>query len=363
MVMKKCRRRCSGKIISRRDFLKGSALLGAGLMVGFDPKLENDIEHVTDEPPRIVRAYSPDATFWDYESEYYFDYVSQDVVDDMVLQGALELTERDLSRIMEKYSPGDTWAIKINCNNMADDSNEIDATAPVIIGVLRLLIEHLEVPPADIYVYDTSRSIPDSRIRNRIPYEINYIEKGDPLTRPDPTNPIRFRFISNQYLPYVVSQSQHLINIPLFKDHSQVLATLGFKNHFGTTRPSPSNLHFPIHFNLSDLNANAHIRDKTRLTVADALFGVWNGGPSGQPMQWETLPGGPTPNSIFMGFDPVALESVMVDYLIVEQKYHGVPVQSHYYLHDAMRHHKLGIHENKDENGNYRFIDYLEIEI
>ncbi len=361
--MKKQRLRWRGKKISRRDFLKGWALLSTGFLTGVDSKLESSIEKVFSKRPKIVRAYSPDATYWDYESEYYFDYVNQDVVNEMVLQGTLALVKGDLSGITEWYDPGDKWAIKINCNNYADDSNEIDATAPVIIGVLRVLIEYLGVPPSNVYVYDASRPIPYFRIRDRIPYEINYVERGDPLAEADPISPITFRRISTQYLPYVVSRSQHLINIPLFKDHSLVLSTLAFKNHFGTTRPGPSYLHYPIHYNLSDLNANTHIRRKTRLIVGDALFGVWDGGPHGWPMQWETFPGGPTPNNLFIGFDPVAHESVMVDYLIAEQKYHGVPLLSHYYLHDAMKYHKLGVHEHRNESGKYRYIDYDEVEI
>nr|NIM99636.1 DUF362 domain-containing protein [candidate division Zixibacteria bacterium] len=265
--------------------------------------------------------------------------------------------------ITQPYNPGDKWAVKINCNNYADDSNEIDASAPVLIAVLRLLIEYLDVPPSDIYVYDASRPIPYFRIRDRIPYDINYVENGDALAKTDPMSPVTFREAFTQHLPYVVSKSQHLVNIPLFKDHMLVLSTLAFKNHFGTIRPGPSFLRNSIHYNLSDLNANTQIRGRTRLIVGDALFGIWDGGPSGWPMEWETFPGGPTPNSVFIGFDPVAHESVMVDYLTAEQVYNGVVPLPHYYLHDAMRYHRLGVHEHRDESGNYRYIDYRELEI
>lgn len=361
--MEKRKVTCSLKDISRRDFLKKSALLGAGLAVGLKPEFESIGEKVPIQRPRIVRAYSPNATNWDYESDYYFDYIDQDVVNLMVRTGIRELTRGDYSRITEYYTPGDKWSIKINCVNNGPESNDLDATAPVIIAVLKLLIEYLGVPPSDIYVYDVSRFISSFRIRDRISYEINYVQSGDDLAQADPESPIEFRNIDTQYMPYVVSNHQHLINIPLFKDHSLCLSTMTFKNHFGTTRPGPSNLHSPIHYNLSDLNANSNIRYKTRLIVADALFGIWDNGPYGVPMQWETFPGGPTPNSIFLGFDPVAHESVMVDYLIAEQEYHGVPLIPHDFLHDAMEYHNLGVHEHRGENGNYRNIDYVEIEI
>lgn len=349
--------------ISRRDFIRKSALLGTGLMVGVNTEAEAGHAKMPLQRSRVVRTYSPYATDWDYYSEYYFDYVDQDVVNEMVLQGALALTGGDLSQLTEYYSPGDKWAIKVNHNNYADASNEIDATAPSIIAVLRLLIEYLEIPESDIYVYDASRPIPYFRIRNRISYDINYVESGDELAEADPLAPITFRNISTQYMPLVVSRAQHVINLPLFKDHLFCLSTMAFKNHFGTTRPGPQYLHSPIHPNLSDLNANSHIRLKTRLIVGDALFGVWDGGPYGWPMQWDTFPGGRTPNSIFLSFDPVAHESVMIDYLIAEQEFHGVPILSHEFLHDAMDYHGLGIHDHRNDNGKYRYINYIELEV
>ena len=362
--MKKRKVRCSHDDISRRDFLKKSALLGAGLAVGVRPEFESIGVKVPRQYPRIVRAYSPNATNWDYESDYYFDYIDQDVVNEMVRTGIRELTKGDYGQIAEHYTPGDKWAIKINCVSNGPESNEIDATAPVIIAVLILLIEYLGIPPSDIYIYDVARFISSFRIRDRIPYEVNYVQSGDSLAQADPDSPIEFRNIDTQYMPYVISNSQHVINIPLFKDHSYCLSTMAFKNHFGTTRPGPSNLHPPyLHYNLSDLNANSNIRYKTRLIVADALFGIWDGGPYGIPMQWDTFPGGATPNSIFLGFDPVAHESVMIDYLIEEQEYHGVQLLSHDFLHDAMEYHNLGVHEHRDEYGNYHNIDNVEIEI
>lgn len=99
------------------------------------------------------------------------------------------------------------------------------------------------------------------------------------------------------------------------------------------------------------------------MIVGDALFGVYTGGPYGVPQQWATFPGGQTPNSIFLGVDPVATESVMIDYLIAEQDYRGIPLLSHAYLHDAMDHHRLGFHEHRGANGEYANIEYVELDL
>ncbi len=365
--------------ISRRDFVRGTSQATAGVVLGLHAygqqvsvapvaAREAATPSLRDGRPRVVRAYDGEATSWNYQSNYYFDYIDQTAVDQMFLQALEALTGASsvlqaCQVLIPTYQAGDKIAIKINLNNTANQSNEIDATAPVLNALLLALITHKGVPAEDIYVYDVSRPIPTFRIRSRVPWNVNYVQSGDGLAQLDPSAPIHFRYIPTQYCPYVLSLADHLIDLCLFKDHLFVLATMGMKNHFGTTRPSPSNLHSPIDPNISDLNATPHIRSKTRLVVGDALFGVYTGGPYGEPQQWATFPGGPTPNSIFLGFDPVATESVMIDYLIAEQVHRGVPRLSHKYLHDAMVNHSLGWHEHRGANGNYQVIDYVQLDL
>jgi len=355
---------CRG--ISRREFVKSSSKAAIGVALGVS-SLESMIPKGT-RMPRVVRSYDANATWWDYQSNYYFDFVDQSAVNRMFIQGVRTLMEAgsDLKawdKLLGGYRVGGKVAIKINCNNYSNQTNQIDATAPSINAVLLGLIEILGIPPADIYVYDCSRPIPAWRIRDRVLWDVNFVQSGDSLAQADNDAPIEFRNAGTQYCPYVLTQANHLIDLCLFKDHLYVLSTMGFKNHFGTTRPGPAYLHSNIQTNLSDLNATPQIRNKTRLIVGDALWGVYTGGPYGLPQQWDTFPGGPTPNSIFLGQDPVAVESVMVDYLIAEQEYHGIPLLSHEYLQDAMDYYGLGVHEHRDEQGNYQLIDYVELDL
>lgn len=353
-----------GRGLSRRELIRGGTQAAAGVALGAAAFAAGSPAR----KPRVVRAYDGNATSWDGQSNYYFDFIDQDAVDGMFLRGLQQLMHASsvreaCRRLIPYYQPGERIAIKINLNNVANQSNEIDATAPVLNAVLLALVSGLGARAEDIYVYDVSRPIPSFRIRERVPWAVNYVQDGDPLAQADPSAPIAFRNIATQYCPYVLTQASHLIDVPLFKDHLFVLATMGMKNHFGTTRPGPSFLHNPIDPNISDLNATPHIRDKTRLIVGDALFGVYTGGPYGEPQPWATFPGGPTPNSVFLGVDPVATESVMVDYLIAEQVHHGIPLLSHDYLHDAMAHHRLGVHEHRDGNGEYSRIDYVQLDL
>jgi hypothetical protein len=318
--------------------------------------------------PRVVRTYNANATSWDYQSNYYFDFADQRAVNRMLLQGvrALMRTRSD-QKAWGRLFGGDTLsgkvAIKINCNNYANLSNEMDATAPSINAVLHGLIDIRGFLPQNVYVYDCSRPIPSQRVRDRVLWPVNFVQYGDSLAQADYNAPIEFRNIGDQYCPLVLTQANYLIDLCLFKDHSLALATMGFKNHLGTTKPGPSYLHSPINQNLSDLNATPQIRNKTRLIVGDALWGIYTGGPGGRPQQWSTFPGGPTPNSIFVAQDPVAVESVMIDYLIAEQEFHGIALLSHEYLHDAMTYHNLGVHEHRDAQGHYSSIDYVEIDL
>jgi hypothetical protein len=352
--------------ITRREFVKSTSRAAVGMALGLGAL--HRVVHGGERIPRVVRAFDINATDWDWVSEYYFDYVDQLAVNRMLFQGIRALTgtrsdQKAWSRLMTGYQRGNKVAIKINCNNYADRSNEIDATAPVLNAVVFGLIKGFGVPEGNIYVYDVSRPIPAFRIRDRVPWGVNFVQAGDSLAQADNDAPIEFRYAATQHCPYVLTQADHLIDLCLFKDHLFVLATMFMKNHYGTPRPGPMFLHNNINYNISDLNATPHIRNKTRLLVGDALFGVWDGGPYGVPMRWDTFPNGPAPNSIFLGTDPVAVESVMVDYLIAEQEYHGVPLLSHDYLHDAMDYHGLGIHEHRDAQGHYQNIDYVELDL
>ncbi len=357
--------RCSQ--ISRREFVKKTSQAAVGVAIGLRA-LEEKKASPPRQKPRVVRTYNANATWWDYTSNYYFDFVDQSAVNRMFLRGVRSLMGTNSDQKAWRKLLGDSGtsakiAIKINCNNYSNQSNEIDATAPAINAVLLGLCEIRGFPPGNIYVYDCSRPVYQWRIRDRVLWPVNFVQSGDSLAQADYDAPIEFRNISDQYCPLVLTQANHLIDLHLFKDHLFVLATMGFKNHFGTTKPGPSYLHSPINPNLSDLNATPNIRYKTRLTVGDALWGVYTGGPYGRPQQWSTFPGGPTPNSIFVGHDPVAIESVMIDYLIAEQEYHGINLLSHDYLHDAMNYYGLGVHEHRDEQGNYSLIDYVQIDM
>jgi uncharacterized protein (DUF362 family) len=104
-----------------------------------------------------------------------------------------------------------------------------------------------------------------------------------------------------RYLSKILTQHcDHLINVPILKDHNIAGVTLSMKNHYGTV-DNPGSLHgSSCNPAIADLNDASAIKDKTRLIVLSALVGIYTGGPGGAP-QFK-------PNKLAVSFDPVAID-------------------------------------------------------
>lgn len=92
----------------------------------------------------------------------------------------------------------------------------------------------------------------------------------------------------------------YLINVPVLKESPVPGVTLSLKNHYGSI-DSPSLCHAggcdPY---IANLNNTPQIRDKTKLIVCDALFGIYQFGPIGPP-HWIN-------RQLLLSIDPVALD-------------------------------------------------------
>ena len=110
----------------------------------------------------------------------------------------------------------------------------------------------------------------------------------------------------------LVQQCTAIINVPILKDHGICGITNALKNFFGAIH-NPNkyhdNLGDPF---IADVNMLPEIRNKTRLTITDALTTQYDGGPPFMPQwAWQF-------NGLLVGFDPVALDTVAWD--IIEKK-------------------------------------------
>jgi uncharacterized protein (DUF362 family) len=366
--------------ITRREFIKATssgilALAVTPLAMGQD---EGRGAFSQIPPHRVVRTHNDDATYWDFETDYYWNFVRRDVVNAMMERGVKELTGRSTAlqawqEIMSGYQSGDKIAIKINLNGYQTGSEhaQINALVEVVDAVIGGLV-NLGIPQGEIYVFDASRIIPSVRYQTLTVYPlVNFVEVADVTfgQTGDPNEKIQFTHGDlsgvTKYVADVVVNSQHLINIPIMKEHCTGI-TGTFKNHFGSVNEPIADLHGTMQASennpLVDIYLNPHIGNKTRLIVGDGLFGMsLNDGAcgSGVPHRWSSF-NDVAPNSLFLSIDPVAIDSVMLDYILAERDAHGLWSHPHDHLHWGHSS-GLGIHEHPNGQGEYSEIDFVDI--
>jgi hypothetical protein len=318
---------------------------------------------------KVVRVYSSKGTNWDFSSGYYYDHIDQTEVYKMLDRGVRALSGTSTSQsawqtIMAGYRSGDQVAIKVNNNNSGNASQGYLNTEPQIINAVISGLASIGVPQNDISVYDVSRNI-IARQRNGVldTYpDVNFVDRNNVTW--DST--LVTGSFGEVRLPTVLTQSQHLINIHLMKMHSLATITGAMKNHLGSTS-SPSTFHSTMVEALGELNDNPHIKDKTRLIINEALFGSTSQG--SKPHKFNNLELFPeeTPNSIFLAFDPVAMDSVMYDFFYYDRDGNIGPDT---FLHGAADN-GLGLHEHgalvegtyTPKDLTYQNIDFLSISL
>jgi uncharacterized protein (DUF362 family) len=270
---------------------------------------------------RVVWVSHPQATT---SSSYNPRAGNQEIINQMLDQAIMGLTEQNsVSGAWTKlfqdrneknglgqadYKAGEKIAIKVNFNNSWDCDNNGCPVYQVVNAIIRQLVNK-GIPQADIGVYDTSRGFPDyftQGIRNIYPQvKLN----PDQDSWPPCTSS---QGVLGANFGCFLTEAKYLINVPLLRTHGMAGVTLSFKNHLGSTG-SPEKFHNMFFGtkkstnSLVQLNSHSIIKNKTILVVADALYGLKSGGPDGFPNI--------RPNSLFLSTDPVAVDSVMIDYL------------------------------------------------
>jgi len=377
--------------LTRRQFLRTTAAAGAALLVDRWP-LRHSLAAPRAVPPhRVVHAHSLGATYWDYATGWYGDYVSQAVVDAMTDRGLMALTNTNTladawGALLPAYTAGQKVAIKINTNNASCSvsDNDIDPLPQPINSVIRGL-KTIGVSESNIYVYDVSNGMHQSAMPDRLVNKIAALYPGvkydayaSGCSAPlhlgySATEKIHFTvpagkpLISDRPLCNVLVDADYLINMPIMKKHGMAGVTLGFKNHFGSLEHCDY-VHWTVtlyddtytknYSGLVDIYNNTHIKDKTVLTIGDALYGARITNMDEVPSRWPSFDNH-SPNSLFFSIDPVAIDSVMVDFLDAEG---GVRKGSDDYLALAAAS-GLGVFERWDASRHYHIIDYQRIEV
>ena len=322
-------------------------------------------------PGRVVWVHDPQATDWKGPGDghwYEANHTKQDRVDEMLSRATAswpaspQLSRRgtDLFRHRNKargkgdvgYKSGEKIVVKPNWVGMIWNGRAVDPntytltkwqdymnTAPqMIIGLLRQLVE-AGVKQADIAVCDTLAYLVHEYhdfLHAEFPgvrYE-DYAGKFGRIQVKASSVPVywscRPQGKMPDFLPTCFAEAEYLINFANLKAHTLAGVTLCGKNHFGSLVRWPVQKgYYDLHrdsFSKQrkmyreqvDLMGHAHLGGKTVLYLIDGLYsGKHPIDPA--PRKWSSPPfNGHWASSLLSSQDPVAIDSVGLDFLRAE---------------------------------------------
>ena len=251
--------------ITRRTFVREISSIGLGLALA--PTLLNfhvERAHAIENAGKIVVA----------TSNYLTNGLSVNTdVANLLLNAAIKpLTgknsvEEAWKSIFPSLTQNDIIGIKINT------LFQLSTHIQVVDAIVQNLVA-IGVPGNNIIIWDKS----DGDLTSS-GYKINRGETGVRCfgTNADYDNKIYKIGGQSKRLSKILTQTcDHLINVPVLKDHSISGVTFSLKNHYGSV-DNPGSLHGnncdPY---IADLNNTDPIKEKTSLIVLDASVGVYN---------------------------------------------------------------------------------------
>jgi hypothetical protein len=331
-------------------------------------------------PGRVVWVRDPDATSWDGLTGSWWDddNTDQEIVNYMVCKAIRALTGEPndvwawdaLFRYFNRtngygdigYQYGEKIAIKINLNQDSGGSWSSAAGMPsphVVYAFLEQLIYVVGIPGSAITVYDASRYIGDpifDKIRSNPDIDFQSIKfvvapdlarNGRVGARHDDNYPVYTKG-GTAYLPQCVTDAKYLVNMALLRPHTGAGVTLCAKNHFGSIRfpywsrhqgwtPEPihnyggRNKPLDSYSCITNLNAHRQLAGKTLLYFIDGLYPAVH--ESSRVIKWDSFDDDWL-SSVLVSQDPVAIDSVGLDFLRNEPRCTQVIGYPDNYMHE-----------------------------
>jgi len=232
-------------------------------------------------------------------------------------------------------------------------------TPQLAYSLLRQLVTVAGASGQDITFYDASRYVGDpiyDRIRAnadpnfqtpRFMVSQRMAGNGRLEALPDKANPIRFSRpgVPTAYPPQCVTEAKYLINVALARAHTLMGVTATAKNLFGsinfdgvgfTPRPvhdyASRDLPMGSYNCLVDLIAHRHLGGKTLLYIVDFLYVAES--QNARVIRYQSL-GNHWASSLFFSQDPVAIDSVALDFVRNEAAVDECRGKPENYLHEA----------------------------
>ena len=322
-------------------------------------------------PGRVVWAHDPEVTDWKGPGDGHWwegNRVKQERVDALMTRAVCELTgEASVADAWSKlfghlnqsrgkgdvgYKAGEKIVIKPNWVGLIYREGRVNLdtyafvsrpdymnTAPQMIIALLRQLTSVGVAQPDITVCDTlavvvneyydliHKAFPGVRCED-------YAGKFGRIKVKSSTTPVHWssrpQGKAQDYLPTCFAEAEYLINFANFKAHQGTGVTLCGKNHFGSLVRWPAEQNYydihPTSFSKQtkiyrpqvDLMGHAHLGGKTVLYLIDGLFSGLH--PRDAVPQRMKLPpfNNQWPCSLFASQDPVAIDSVALDFLQAE---------------------------------------------
>ena len=327
--------------ITRREFVKTAAAGAAGLaLMG----LPSGKSHAVEKYPHWGKA----VVIRD-ESATDGPNINSKVVREMLEESIKLLTNGGgWPSLFSSYKTGETVGIKVNCQWPRV------ATQPKVVAAIVNELVKMGIPKDKIVVWDCEG--------NALMYSVMYLVRQefggvrlvatDQLSDPFDESKIMDIQGNPTHLSRLLTGADHLINVPVLKNHFEAGITFALKNHVGSAGKeikyrqklfhNPIDEKNPMHKamgrgapiaeRIALINTAPDIKNKTRLIVGDALFGVYMRGPLGEP---EFVY-----NGLIVGTDPVATDHQARLIIESERKKRNLPFVPSLHIDHAI---KLGL--------------------
>ena len=310
-------------------------------------------------PGRVAWGHNPQIASWDGQTGFWWEdkFNNQEETDKLLSQTLFSLTgiqkekeswdalfhffNKTKRNVDAGYQTGQKVAIKVNLNNTYshESNNEINANPTLILSLLKSLVNESGIQQENITLTDPSRFITNNvydKCHAAYP-NVHYIDHNGGDGREKAT------FVENA-IPYSVDngkvatglatcvvEADYIINLALMKGHVSQGVTLCAKNYFGCTSieddwrknshssgfsQNRDGLHtysvYPDYLGHKDLG------EKTMLFLIDGIYS--NKFVDRVPaFKWSLAPfNNNWPGSLFASQDGVAIDAVVLDFILTE---------------------------------------------
>jgi uncharacterized protein (DUF362 family) len=333
--------------MSRREFVKTAAAGAAGLALAGLPFGKTEAAEKYPHWGEVVVIQDEGATQGPA--------INYQVVKAMLDEAIQAFTKGGgWASLFSSYKTGETVGIKVNCERPRM------TTQPKVVAAIVNSLVGIGIPKDKIVVWDaeSERMVLSEMVGLSFVFSGLRVVATDKLEDPfDQSKSIDIQGKDTQ-LSRLLTAPAHLINVPVLKNHFEAGITFALKNHVGSAGnsvkyrqgifhlpPEEGNMMHkvagrgrPIAERIALINTAPDIKNKTRLIVGDALFGVCTWGPGGEPEFAY--------NGLIVGTDPVATDHQVRLIIENERKKRNLQFVPSLHIDEAI---KLGLGAPIDE--------------